>query len=636
MSKSLAATFYERAEALSDHPAVRFREGKEPYQDMSWKDYGALVKEMAFGLAALGLEPGQCVAIFSGNSHLWVAADVATISNGATSVPIYPTCSQSDIEYILTNSESRFLFVQNERMLKRVIEVKDSTPTLKTIILMSSADQSKSINQLTDDLGSGSGKRIITLNELRLLGVKFSKETPALIDQRVKATTVEDLATVIYTSGTTGTPKGAGLSHSIILSVVNDLRYVLPITTDDVYLSYLPLSHVFERVCGEFYWLTNGGTCAFAESIETMAKNLGEVEPSMILVVPRVLDRIYAKVKSGIEGASGRRRKLIDWAIYVGKEVVRTRASGKALSPKLFISHVIAEKLVFHKMREKIGRKLRLVVSGGAPATPHVIEFFNAVGITTLEGYGLTETAAPATVNLMHKVKIGSVGPALPSVQMKIAEDGEIVLRGPSIFKSYYKNETASKEAFTEDGWFKTGDIGTIDGDGYLRITDRKKDLIVNSAGKNIAPQRVEAVLKTLPFVTQAVVFGDKQKYLSSLLTLDEVQVTEFAREKGWSFSSYMDLVRSPHLNEYLRKEIHLRSGQLADYEQVKRFAILPQELSVEEGELTATLKIKRNIVAKKYKPLIEALYKEESAVDAVFTNSFATGHLNAVASSPR
>jgi long-chain acyl-CoA synthetase len=273
----------------------------------------------------------------------------------------------------------------------------------------------------------------------------------------------------------------------------------------------------------------------------------------------------------------------------------------------------LAEKLVFQKMRQRIGARLRLVVSGGAPATPHVIEFFNAIGITTLEGYGLTETAAPATVNRIAKVKIGSVGPTLPSVQIMIAEDGEVLLQGGSIFGGYYKNAQATQDAFHQ-GWFKTGDIGTVDADGYLRITDRKKDLIINAAGKNIAPQRIEAVLKTVPFVTQAVVFGDKQKSLVALLTLDEHALSEFGREKGWQFDQYQDLIGSSQLNQFLRKEIQLRSGQLADYEQIRRFAVLPQDLSVDEGELTATLKIKRNVIARKYETLIHSLYKEEKA----------------------
>ncbi|MGH9552317.1 MAG: AMP-dependent synthetase/ligase, partial [Terriglobales bacterium] len=291
---------------------------------------------------------------------------------------------------------------------------------------------------------------------------------------------------------------------------------------------------------------------------------------------------------------------------------IRARASGRPLSPGLRAKLWLAEKLVFQKMRQRIAPRLRLIVSGGAPATPHVIEFFNAVGICTLEGYGLTETAAPANVNHEKKVKIGSVGPALPSVKVRIADDGEILLKGGSIFSGYHKNEEATKDAF-EDGWFKTGDIGVLDEDGYLRITDRKKDLIINAAVKNIAPQRIEAVLKTVPHVTQAVVFGDKQKHLVALITLDEHAATEFAREKNWQFESYEDLAHNPDLNKFLRKEIQLRSGQLADYEQVRRFSILPEDLSVEEGELTATLKVKRNVIARKYDQLVQSLFREEA-----------------------
>lgn len=613
VQKSLAATFLERAKLLGNAPVVRFKEGRGAYQDMSWSAFAGLIREVANGLAAFELEPRACVAIFANNSHLWMAADFATICNGASSVPIYPTSSHSDIEYILENSEARFAFVQNESFAKKILSAKDQLPNLRKMILMFPAKGESWRLGVDAGLSEEAAKSLLcTLDDLREAGRKFAAEQPELIDKRIAETEPEDLATIIYTSGTTGVPKGARLTHSNIASVIGDLPKLLPLTVDDVYLSYLPMSHVFERVCGEFYCSQHGGTIAFAESIELMAKNLGEVQPTMMLVVPRVIDRIYAKVKSGIEGASGRRKKLIDWALYVGKEGLRAKSDGKPLSLGLQMKLWVAEKLVFKKLRERIAPRLRLVVSGGAPATPHVIEFFNAIGICTLEGYGLTETAAPATVNHKEKVKIGSVGPALPSVQMRLAEDGEVLLKGDTIFKGYHKNEQATKEAF-EDGWFKTGDIGVIDGDGFLRITDRKKDLIINAAGKNIAPQRIEAVLKTVPFVTQAVVFGDKQKHLVALLTLDEHGVTEFAQEKNWPFDSYADLVQNAQLNQYIRKEIQLRSGQLADYEAIRRFAILPKDLSVEEGELTATLKVKRNVIARSYDQLIQSLYRDEA-----------------------
>jgi long-chain acyl-CoA synthetase len=613
VQKSLAATFFERANSLGSLPAVRVKEGRESYTDVCWTEYGQLVSELAFGLAALGLEPKQCTAIFASNSHLWVASDFATISNGAISVPIYPTSSKADIEFILANSESKFIFVQNDKLLAKVLGVREQLPYLKKIVVFN-LPESTSAAQVAVKLGleqTVSNDLMLSIEELCASGRDYAKQNPQLIEQRISATDPSDTVTVIYTSGTTGTPKGASLTHRNILAVLNDLPGLLPISGADIYLSYLPMSHVFERVCGEFYQTLYGGVLAFAESIETMAKNLGEVEPTMILTVPRVLDRIHAKVKSGMDGASGKAKKLLDWALYVGKEALRTRARGKQLSVGLRAKLWLAEKLVFRKMRQRIAPKLRLIVSGGAPATPHVIEFFNTIGISTLEGYGLTETSAPASVNLAHKVKIGSVGPVLPSIKVRIAEDGEILLRGNSIFSSYYKNEEATRDAF-DQGWFKTGDSGVLDQDGYLRITDRKKDLIVNAAGKNIAPQRIEALIKTVPFITQAVVFGDRQKHLVALLTLDENAVIEFAREQNWTFENYGDLVVNLELVQYITKEFKLRSGQLADYEQVRRFSILAQDLSVDQGELTATLKIKRNVIAKKYESLIQSLFKDE------------------------
>ncbi|MFN8555539.1 MAG: long-chain fatty acid--CoA ligase [Candidatus Obscuribacterales bacterium] len=618
MTQGIATRFFERAQKMGDRVGVRYKEQKSPYKGLSWTDYASLVRDMAFGLAALGVDSGSSVAIFSANSIYWVAADIATICNGGISVPIYPTSSQSDIQYILENSEAQIVFVQNEELCRKVVATKKEA--INKIVLLNKPQ--KSLAELTQELGLPADQSTLaSVEDILELGKKLKSENPNLIDERLSRTKLSDLATIIYTSGTTGTPKGAGLTHANILSLIEAVKQVLPVDENTVYLNYLPLSHVFERVCGEFYWMTCAGEYAFAESIEAMGKNLAEVQPTMILVVPRVMDRIYSKVRIGIEGASGRRKKLINWSIAIGKQIVGKRAEGKNISAFLQAKYWLAEKLVLGKLREKIGPRLNLVVSGGAPASTEPIEFFNAIGIDTLEGYGLTETTAPACVNLRGKVKIGTVGPTLPSINLKIGEDGEILLKGPSIFNGYYKNPEATADAF-EDGWFKTGDIGEVDKDGYLKITDRKKDLIVNSAGKNIAPQRIEAILKTVPFVSQAVVFGDKQKALVALLTLDEQAATEFGREQNWEFNSYAELLTQPKLNQFLRKEIQSRSGQLADYEVVKRFAVLPDELSVDEGELTATLKIKRNVVASRYKSVIEALYRDENVDAAALVGS--------------
>jgi long-chain acyl-CoA synthetase len=502
MIQNIVSLLYKRADELGAHAAFQYKIKRGSYQSMSWSEAAEYVMKIAYGLAALGVVPKDMVAIFSHTSHYWVASDLAILSNAAASVPIYPTSSADDCLHILDNSQAKYLFVENERLLSKIASIEDQLPLLKAVIILSPiGDNSVTMKKV----------KVLTLDELIAGGADLQKNDADLIKARINQVNREDICTIIYTSGTTGTPKGVALTHGNILTVLDDIKKVFPLTEKDVYLSYLPLSHVFERVCGEYYWLHSGGINAFAEGMETMAKNMQEVHPSMLIVVPRVLDRIYAKVMSGINGATGRAKELIEWSLEVGKDLLEHRANNKRPRPGLMLKYWLAEKLVLQKLREKIGPRLRVVVSGGAPGDPKVLEFFNAIGIATLEGYGLSETSAPATVNIPNKVKVGTVGPKLESVQLKFGEENEILLAGPSIFKGYYRNEEATKESF-EDGWFKTGDIGELDSDGYLKITDRKKDLIVNSAGKNIAPQRIEAVIRGIPGISQAVVFGDKQE----------------------------------------------------------------------------------------------------------------------------
>jgi long-chain acyl-CoA synthetase len=607
---TLGRLFLDRARILGSKVAVRFKEGSGPYQSMSWQDFLSLVEEIGFGLSAVGLRPGQAVGIFASTSHLWVAADLSTVCNGALSVPLYPNCCLSDVEHILNNSEAELVFVCGEPLLAKILQVKEQLPLLKKVIYITplsggkSADEIRSKNNLSSEF-------LIGFGELRELGRAVAKTKPELLEERINNTTLDATATIIYTSGTTGTPKGVTLTHNNIVSLLTPLPSVLALYETDVYLSYLPLSHVFERICGEYYWIYAGGTNAFAESIELFAKNLSEVEPTYLLAVPRVLDRIYAKVKSGIEGATGKARQMIEWSIGVGVEIMQLKADEKPIRPMLKIKHWLAERIVFRKLRDRIGKNLRFIICGGAPATPHVLEFFNAIGIPTLEGYGLTETTAPTNVNRPGKIKVGTVGPILPTVEMKLAADGEILVRGESIFGGYFKDPEATAEVF-ENGWFKTGDVGFLDQDGYLKITDRKKDIIVNCAGKNIAPQRIETLLRTIPQVSQAIVFGDKRKHLVAIFTMDENATVELARERGWPFESFEQLTQSSDLYRYIKKEINLRSGKLADYEAIRNFIVLKKDLSVDSGELTATLKVKRSVIAKKYANTINALYKDE------------------------
>lgn len=611
-NRNLATILRSRIASMADRPAMLHKPKGQTYESITWSEMGNVVEKLAFGLSSLGIDMGAKVAIFSQTSHFWVLADFATIYNGAVSVPIYPTSSLSDIEYIINNSEAEVVFVQNQRLLKKFDNLVEKLPSLKKLVLME-PDKDSDLEKVAETCKLPR-TMLMSFSDLILSGEVEMAENPNDLQYKWSNTKIDDLATIIYTSGTTGTPKGVPLTHSNIIRLVEDLRQIIPIGDDDLYLSYLPLSHVFERICGEFYWMMDGGSCAYAEGIEYMARNMQEVEPTMILVVPRVLDRIYTKVKNGIDGASARARKLIEWGVSVGNEMVEHAAEGKEPRIGLKAKYFIAERLVLRKLKERLGARLRLIVSGGAPATRPVLKFFNAVGISTLEGYGLTETAAPLSVNRPDKVKVGTVGCLLPSVQMKVDVDGELLVKGPTIFKGYYKNAQATEKAFV-DGWFRTGDIGTIDGDNYVTITDRKKDIIVNAAGKNIAPQRIEAVLKTIPFINQAVVFGDKQKHLVALISLDETAAMDFSMESGWKYESFEDLLKSHELNNHLRSEIKRLSRPLADYEQVKKFKILENELSVEAGELTATLKIKRNVVARNYAQVIEALFDERSLV---------------------
>lgn len=610
---NLAEMFMAKSALLGTKTALHFKQRGASYESLSWLEFNLLVSELANGLAACGLKSGESVGIFAQTSHLWVAADLATIGNGAVSVPLYPTCSNDDIEYILTNSNTSVIFVSGRALLQRLLRTKNVLSIIRTIIFIPAANERsvKTDIKEADTLPPGV---LLTLKELREAGRLLAAKEPRLLNNRIAQIKRDDFATIIYTSGTTGIPKGVPLTHGNILSVLEDLPDIIRLKPTDIYFSYLPLSHVFERICGEFYWIFRGCECAYAESIELLSKNMTEINPSIMLVVPRVLDRIYNKVKNGIDGANSKAQKLINWAIGIGSQILRLKSEDKFINPILFIEYCLAEKLVFTKLRNRIGPRLRCIISGGAPATPHVIDFFNSIGLTVLEGYGLTETSAPTHVNRFEKLIIGTVGPKLPSVELKLADDGEILLKGPSIFQGYFKDEISTAAAFI-DGWFRTGDIGTLDEHGYLKITDRKKDLIINAAGKNIAPQRIECILKTIPHVNQVVVFGDKRKHLIALFTLDQPGIIELAQERGWDCNDFKEAASSTHLHRYLKDEIHKRSHELAEYEMVRNFAVLPEDLVIENGELTATLKVKRNVVAQRFADVINTLYRDEVTV---------------------
>jgi long-chain acyl-CoA synthetase len=593
--------FFDRAASMGNSLAILYKDGSPEFKKMEWDKLTELCTNVAFGLLHMGVSPQDRVVIFAPNSYKWMACDIGILSIGGVSVPIYPTSSAQDVDYILHNCEASVAFVCGNQQLGKLLA--SSFPGLRKIIILD-----KGFEYDKEKLDSS----CISFDDLVANGAALAAQSPELLKQRIDNIKQDDLATLIYTSGTTGTPKGAMLTHGNILSVLSDIATIITVETHEVYLSYLPLSHVFERVAGEFYWIHSGGTFAIAESVEKFPRDFTEAQPSMLLVVPRILDRIHTKIYCNIKKASLATQLLAQWALGVGNKVVEAKSSGKDLGPWLRLQYYVAEQVVLKKIRNKIGTRLKLIVSGSAPALPEVIKFFNAVGICTLEGYGLTETTAPATVNKPDDIKLGSVGTTLKSVELKLAHDDEILVRGPSVFVGYYKNETETDKVF-KDGWFHTGDIGKIDTQGHLTITDRKKDLIINAAGKNIAPQKIQALLNEIPIVFQSIVFGDRQKCLIALFTLDEVRAMELAQELGWAVADFKQLCQSKELKQYLKQQINERNKNLADYEKIRQFTVLPQGLSVEEGELTPTMKVKRAVVAERYSDLINSLYQAES-----------------------
>ncbi len=558
------------------------------------------VVEIAYGLIELGLKKNDRVAILSDTRYEWSECDLAILSVGGTVVPLYSSLPNEAVNYILNNSESQIVIVEDKGQLQKIRSQWDSLKHIKYAVVI-------------EDLGDlpQYDQRIITLRGLKDRGkLNFSK-APYLIDKCLKEIKETDIATIIYTSGTTGDPKGVMLTHNNILSVVSVLPKIMPLKSTDKFLSFLPLSHVFERVGGFFYAISTETAITYCSNADQIGASLRDSGATIMLVVPRLLEKMYSKINSQLKTLPEFKKKLYNWAYSVGKKYIYNK-SNKKKSPFAFInkiSYKLVDKLVFSSMRKRIAPKLRYFISGGAPLSKEIGEFFSVVGIVVLEGYGLTETSAPATVNTPKDFKLGTVGKPLPNVTLKIASDGEILIKGPTIFSGYYKNETATKDTFN-DGWFCTGDIGVIDEDGFLTITDRKKDIIVNSAGKNIAPQNIENMLKTSDYISNVVVIGDKRKYLSAIVTLDHEAIFSFAKENGINTDGGMDeLIKDPKIIKLIEDEIEEKTAEFADYEQVRKFTILLKDFTIESGEITPTLKVKRKVVNQKYKQLIDLMY---------------------------
>jgi len=565
------------------------------YTPISTGEFGDGVKHLALGLKALGFEAGQKLCLLSENRPAWTMTDLATLCAGGLTVPIYTTLVPEQIRYIIDDSDATVIVVSNADLWKKVDTLRPGLTKVKHYITLS------------DEAPAG----VLTLKEVMEKGRAAAESKPGQFGELVARIKPGDEATLIYTSGTTGVPKGVILTHDNLISNIKTAAALIEFTEKDTALSFLPLSHILERMV-MFTYIYKGTTIAYAESVEAVAKNLLEVRPHLMVSVPRVFEKIYTKVMDQVLASPALRRKIFFWALKVGKAYGAAKLAGKPVSGGLRFRQSVAAKLVFSKIVAKTGGRVRLFVSGGAPLSKDIAEFFYAIGLVILEGYGLTETSPLLSLNTFEHIRLGTVGKPGPGIDIKIAADGEILARGPNIMKGYYKKEVETREVL-EGGWFHTGDIGRFDPDGFLVITDRKKDLIVTSGGKNIAPQPIENLLKTSPYITSGVVIGDRQRFIAALVVPDFDKLQEYARTQGIPFSSLDDLCRDRRIVAFLKAEVDRATPLLASYERIKKIAVLPRDFEIEKGEMTPSLKVRRANVTAEYQALIDAMYREDA-----------------------
>lgn len=594
--KTIVEIAKERVDKFKDRIWYYYKK-ENRWVGVSFREAHEETRSVACGLLAIGVEKGECVGIISETRREWSLADMAILSCGAVTVGVYPTETPQNTAYILNHSECRFVFVENRKQYEKVKSIIKDLPNIKKLVLFETEN-------VKDEMVTG-------LDELRKRGEDLFKSNPGIYENRSGSISLDDIATIVYTSGTTGPPKGVVLTHRNISAVTVASAKAIPLRENDFGIVFLPLSHILQRVSG-YVGLYLGAGGAFAESIEKIVDNFQELKPTVQSSVPRLFEKFYIKVLSMVENAPERRKKVFNWCMNVGHQVGALKRAKKNIPLTLRIKYKLADLLVFRKIKKVLGGRIRFMVSGAAPISVKILEFFHAADILILEGYGLTETAAPATVNRLDYYKFGTVGKPIPCCEVRTAGDGEILIRGENVFKGYYKNEEATRDAFTEDGWFKTGDIGTIDEEGFLKIIDRKKELIITAGGKNIAPQNIENVLKTSQYISHAFVYGDRRKYLTALITLDNEEVINYIRARNIPYSSSSLPSQNPEIQGLIEREVTESNTHLARFEQIKKFRILKNDFSVETGELTPTMKLKRKVITEKYRKLLDEMYEDE------------------------
>ncbi len=591
--------FKHAVETYGDRVAMRVKEFGL-WRDISWTVYLKRVQYVAAALLALGLEKEQCASIIGDNCHEWVEIDLGIQFAGGVSVGIYATNAPPQVQYVVENSDSMILFVENEEQLDKWLSFRDEVPNLKKVVVW----DLEGLRNFTDPM-------LMTYDELLELGkAEFDKDRKPL-DKRMADIKPEDTAVLIYTSGTTGAPKGAMLSHFNVFWMAHAFLEVLEVSDKDEILSFLPLCHIFERMFSVFGHITIGYVLNFVEKPDTVMENMIEVSPTVGYAVPRIWEKYYSNIYVKMSDADWLKRVVYQLASRIGARRTGIFLRGEKVPLIWDLLYKLAYFAVFRKLKKRLGfDRMRLAISGAAPISPDVLTFFQSIGVSMVEGYGQTEGTGATCVTKVGQPKLGTVGPPLPGTEVKIAEDGEILMKSPSVFKGYFKNPEATRKTVI-DGWLYTGDVGKLDEDGYLSITDRKKDIIVTAGGKNITPQYIENKLKMSPYINDAVVIGDKRKFVSCLIMLDEDTVVKYAQDNKIQFSTYHDLTQNPEIDILIKGEIKNVNKTLSQVEQPKKFTILPKKLYVEDGEVTPTMKVKRSFVNETFGDLIEAMYKK-------------------------
>ncbi|MDD2308672.1 MAG: long-chain fatty acid--CoA ligase [Desulfuromonadaceae bacterium] len=590
----------KNAEKFKNRSALKYRKLENGFVTLTYPAYYDRALMAARGLIKMGIKKGDRVGILSENRAGWVIADMGILCAGAVTVPIYPTNTPEHIEYMVNHSGAKILFVSGKFQYSKLLSVRESMPGLELVV------------SFERFLGNAS-LPVITFYQLSEIDTTITPEERKEIESVIDQISPGDLLTLIYTSGTTGVPKGVMLTHNNILT---NTRYLTEqsgdlISENDVFLSFLPLSHVLERTAGYYMTIRNGALMAFADSIEKVPENMLEVKPTLMVSVPRLFEKIYHRIYDNAHEMPAIKRKIFHWAVAVGKQYVYTKYILKKPTSGVDLQYSIADRLVFSKIRERFGGRMKLFCCGGAPLDKTINEFFWIIGIPVFEGYGLTETSPAISFNNFEHVRFGSVGFPLRETEFKIAADGEILVKGPQVMHGYYNNPEATAEVM-HDGWFATGDIGKIE-DGYITITDRKKELIITAGGKNIAPQPVENELKMDKHISSVYVYGDRKPYLTALIVPTIERLLEFAKDHHIEYYDLDDLVRHEQVQKMFEHRIEEINKRLPQYETIKKFVLLAYDFSIDGGELTPTLKLRRNVIYEKYKQKIEDMYIDHS-----------------------